>query len=308
MYATFGRENLALTVFVPYDCKNACPFCTSKESYASIRPDVERVKNNMMILLPDYARSIREVVFTGGEPMEDMNILRELVSIVPKAYDIYINTTLTNANLDDFINFVNNIDNIKGVNISRHCETYEEDCRMLHDIAPDEAIDRIHVSVRINCVVHDQNIERVVNRWKGRKVTLNFRKDYTEPANERTLHDPYDDTPIMLARMGCKYVMKTSCNVCDTTEFHLDNFSIRYHKGLARSSVVYDDHIEINDVIIDQSGRIMYDWEECDTRIADKFIKNLVILQTIGSASWDAHHLTYRDMPTMICGSPSPRC
>ena len=28
-----GRGNLAVTVFVPYDCPNHCPFCTSKDDY-----------------------------------------------------------------------------------------------------------------------------------------------------------------------------------------------------------------------------------------------------------------------------------
>ena len=28
-----GRTNLACTIFVPYDCDNNCPFCTSKWMY-----------------------------------------------------------------------------------------------------------------------------------------------------------------------------------------------------------------------------------------------------------------------------------
>ena len=28
-----GRNNLACTIFVPYDCDNNCPFCTSKWMY-----------------------------------------------------------------------------------------------------------------------------------------------------------------------------------------------------------------------------------------------------------------------------------
>jgi len=28
-----GRTNLSATIFVPYDCKNNCPFCTSKADY-----------------------------------------------------------------------------------------------------------------------------------------------------------------------------------------------------------------------------------------------------------------------------------
>ena len=28
-----------VTIFVPYDCKNNCPFCINKEEYASLEPD-----------------------------------------------------------------------------------------------------------------------------------------------------------------------------------------------------------------------------------------------------------------------------
>lgn len=31
-----GRTNLSATIFVPYDCKNNCPFCTSKKDYFDI--------------------------------------------------------------------------------------------------------------------------------------------------------------------------------------------------------------------------------------------------------------------------------
>ena len=28
-----GRSNLSITVFVPWDCENKCPFCTTKSLY-----------------------------------------------------------------------------------------------------------------------------------------------------------------------------------------------------------------------------------------------------------------------------------
>ena len=34
-----GRENLACTIFVPWDCSNNCPFCTSKEMYGRMKDD-----------------------------------------------------------------------------------------------------------------------------------------------------------------------------------------------------------------------------------------------------------------------------
>lgn len=34
-----GRSNLAMTIFVSYDCPNHCPFCTSKEDLILIESD-----------------------------------------------------------------------------------------------------------------------------------------------------------------------------------------------------------------------------------------------------------------------------
>ena len=38
-----GRTNLACTIFVPYDCDNNCPFCTSKWMYreSGMKMDIE---------------------------------------------------------------------------------------------------------------------------------------------------------------------------------------------------------------------------------------------------------------------------
>lgn len=33
-----GRSNLALTIQVPYDCPNTCPFCTAKAKYQKEKP------------------------------------------------------------------------------------------------------------------------------------------------------------------------------------------------------------------------------------------------------------------------------
>ena len=38
-----GRRNLALTVMVPFDCPNNCPFCESKKEYATNRPSLDGV-------------------------------------------------------------------------------------------------------------------------------------------------------------------------------------------------------------------------------------------------------------------------
>ena len=40
-----GRDNFALTIFMPVDCKNGCSFCTSKKDYQINKPDFGKVFN-----------------------------------------------------------------------------------------------------------------------------------------------------------------------------------------------------------------------------------------------------------------------
>ena len=172
MLFSFGRENLALTVFVPYDCRNKCPFCSSKETYRTHRPSMDNVKYQLKRVLTEFDYPIKDVVFTGGEPMADVDGLKELIDLVPLQYNIYINTTFTNRNIDEFVAFVNECSKIKGINIYRHSETYEQDCALLCDIATDDKIAMIQKPVRINCVVKNQNISKVIERWNGTGVHL----------------------------------------------------------------------------------------------------------------------------------------
>lgn len=38
-----GRSNLSCTIFVPWDCKNHCKFCTSKNMYKERTCDMEAI-------------------------------------------------------------------------------------------------------------------------------------------------------------------------------------------------------------------------------------------------------------------------
>lgn len=262
----FGRENLALTIFVPFDCHNNCPFCTSKQTYKTNPPSVNLVKSSVRSFFDDYAFPIKDVVFTGGEPMANIHILSELLDLVPSKYNVYINTTFTNKNLDEFIELVNSVDKIKGINISRHTETYDSDCAMFHDIADDSMIERIQKPVKINCVVGKQDIAQVVSRWENKNVELCFREDYTTMQNdENHLHDPYGIVPIELLRIGYRFHSHSQCNVCDTTRFVKDGNIVSFHKGKQHSSIRHGNDLEINDLIINQEGVFAYDWDSSYT-------------------------------------------
>ena len=281
MNITFGRENLALTVFVPFDCTNNCPFCTSKEVYRMHKPSMHNVKYQLKRFFEKYNYPIKDVVFTGGEPMADVAGLRELIDLVPSKYNIYINTTFTKRNLQGFVNLVNGCDKIKGVNISRHTETYEQDCALLCDIATDEQINMFKKSVRINCVVSNQDIAQVIARWKGTKARLYFRKNFNIEQDFTELHNPYDELTLKLLTIGFKFRSHTQCNVCDTTVFEKEGQIVAYHKGLKNSSILSGEYLEINDLIIDQTGTFTFDWG----------VKNLEIISEL-EVKHKKEHLT----------------
>lgn len=260
-----GRNNLAVTVMVPFDCPNNCPFCESKKEYAKNRPSLDGVVNAVKHIFRDNnTLDIPEVVITGGEPMANILALRKIINAIPSDKDIYINTTCIRHNFDEFVALVNSDPQIKGVNISRHSTTYEEDCKTLHGIVPDEWLSKFEKSVRINCVIKDRKnsfFRSVISRWEGKGVELSFREDFNEMTEEE-LHNPYSHSLPYVATVK-EYLGHTFCKVCDTTSFRSHRgMVIRYHKGLKNTFInLGNDKYEINDIIIRQDGQIFCDWD-----------------------------------------------
>lgn len=258
-----GRNNLALTIMVPFDCPNNCPFCESKKEYAKNRPSLDGVVNAIKHFFRDNnTLNIPEVVITGGEPMANILALRKIINVIPSDKDIYINTTLLKIHFKEFVALVNSDPQIKGINVSRHEATYEEDCRLLHCIAPDGWFRQINKSVRINCVVNNgTNIYDIMDRWEGQRVELSFRENFNA-MTEQDLHNPYSGYLPRLAS-ELEYKGHTQCKVCDTTIFkRRSGLVVRYHKGI-KNTLVYlgNDKWEINDIIIRQDGEIFADWD-----------------------------------------------
>lgn len=250
-----GRNNLAATIFVPYDCKNNCPFCTSKEAYKctdgfsgqAIINSIEKI--NKLPFIPD-------VVFTGGEPFANINGLKQLVSAVDDSKNVFINTTLPIDTASEAIEFINNNKKIKGVNISRHTKKYVQECE-------DRIIGLINKPVNINCVISTgidpKVIEMVIKRWSTMPyLTIKLRADYRNitMANLKTI----DDVVLKLEELGLKYLNSGGCLVCNDDVFSYNGQKISYHRGIECSSVKIGNTTVINDIIIDQRGKISYDW------------------------------------------------
>ena len=82
-----------VTIFVPYDCKNHCPFCINKEEYADMTGfSVEKICDSIRRM--DAITPRCDFVFTGGEPFADLESLQVMLDEIPTTHKIYINTTL----------------------------------------------------------------------------------------------------------------------------------------------------------------------------------------------------------------------
>lgn len=266
-----GRDNLSVTVHVPVDCTNNCKFCTSKKLYKD-GVNFTKVKDQLKLVRNS---TIKEVVFTGGEPTENMMVLRDLIDIVDNK-DVYINTSLPEKNAHEFIEYINDKGCVKGVNISRHCASLEEDGKILNNIAHDIYLKFIKKPVKINVVLNESNIDvekviAILDRWYSvdtgkNKITVSFRADYRK-MDIQSLFDTtgsIDTNLIDFFNIG-EYLDRTYCSVCHTMKFQYANIKFSYHRGLEFTSKKIGNTLEVNDIIISPQGEMYYDWDQSNT-------------------------------------------
>ena len=59
MKKDFPKVGPTVTMFVPYDCNNACPFCVNKKEYRVVKTDAGEV------LLPNFPLTYSDTVEFG---------------------------------------------------------------------------------------------------------------------------------------------------------------------------------------------------------------------------------------------------
>lgn len=261
-----GRSNLACTVFVPFDCNNNCPFCTSKKMYSEMKDkfNIEAIIDLIRNLNSNYA--IKEYVLTGGEPFANLDATKSLIDAMEKR--CFINTTLPIVdNIDEVIDYINTCNKIHGINISRHIGF---DFKGVADIS---IIDKIKKPIRINTVINKNfsfdKFKEFVIKWGSDKRLINLRADYTKL-----------DTTSLKARDEIETILSTEyifngaggCLVCHSSTFIADNCYIQYHRGLMFSSVEMGDKTYVNDVIITPDGKMYKDWDMKDDEKFNEWI------------------------------------
>ena len=248
-----GRKNLACTIFVPFDCDNNCPFCTSKKMYKNIalNPDkiikqIEQLNNNFDIV---------EYVLTGGEPFANLDETKRIIKAMKKR--CFINTTLPLVkNIEEVIDYINSEKKVQGINISRHIG------HEFSGVAGLELINKIKKPIRVNTVINKNfsldEFKKFVEKWGNQMRLINLRADYTKL--DTTSLKARDEIETFLSE---EYLYRGSggCLVCHSSSFEADNCFIQYHRGLMFSSVKLGDKIYVNDVIITPDGNIYKDWD-----------------------------------------------
>lgn len=255
-----GRNNLAATIYVPYDCDNNCPFCTSKIEYRQHFPNIGRIVQALKSLVDNPL--IQDIVFTGGEPLANMTILKMLVDITrKKGKNVFINTTFPKDSHDSLFYLLEE-GNVSGINISRHESSYEQDSKLFYNIAPDWLISKISVPVKINAVVTNVDsfitkLPTIINRWNKPNIRLCIRHDF-RTTTFTNLHTLTDDPILNYLIQNYSFESHTFCDVCDTVNFEE---GISYHRGMEHSSIKMGDTVIVNDIIVFPDGFIAYDWD-----------------------------------------------
>ena len=253
-----------VTIFVPYDCGNNCPFCINKKEYADMTGfSAEAICESIRTM--DAITPECDFVFTGGEPFANLDSLQVMLDAIPRTHKVYINTTLPLLNgvtEDDIVAFAQkNRDKITCINVSRHLVKYVKE-------SGDELIARMPVPVRINCVLfRDYPKDRLVpyiERIQALGRPIQFRFDYTDTTPENL----YDREHDMIYQDLCKVARYTGLDGCRMRcGFHFDynGLELTYHKTLPYSTIVEtgEDGVTYDilyDILIKQTGEIHSDW------------------------------------------------
>ena len=264
-----GRTNLAATIFVPFSCGNSCSFCNTNILYKDFEYDPQYLQNIIYdIEICNSCDAVSEFVITGGEPLMNLDVLKEIIRSCKKK--VFINTSLPIVdNLQECIEYINEEPKIEGINISRHINT-------IHNVktADLDTINMIEKYVRINCIVTEDMLGQKLTDYIYYYATpyrmINLRADY------RTITTDTLKNRDSIARWlldNFKFEYSNNCLVCNSEFYSDEDYAvICYHRGLEHSCVITKDRIYVNDIIIDMHGNIYKDWDMQEDKEFNKML------------------------------------
>ncbi|MEG1657619.1 MAG: 4Fe-4S cluster-binding domain-containing protein [Oscillibacter sp.] len=256
-----------MTIFVPYDCQNHCPFCINKEEYANLDGfSAEKICESiarMHAITPTC-----DFVFTGGEPLANLSALQHMLDQIPTSHNIYINTTLpvsqhqSEADILEFL--AANREKITCLNVSRHMQKYVVESN-------DGLLAQLPVPFRVNCVLYrdypEGDIVPYLERFKKIPgASIQFRFDYTATTPENLYDEESDKILHDLKKIG-RYTGLDGCRMRCGFHFDYNGMELTYHKTLPYSTIVETDPADgvtydvLYDLLIKQTGAIHADWD-----------------------------------------------
>ncbi|WP_222433680.1 4Fe-4S cluster-binding domain-containing protein [Megasphaera hominis] len=256
-----------VTIFVPYNCRNHCPFCINKAEYA--HPEgfsVEKICASIkrMNEITPYC----DFVFTGGEPFANLEALQVMLDEIPATHKVYINTTLPVFEFqseDDIVKFTErNKDKITCINVSRHMQHYVVESN-------DDLLGRLAVPFRINCVLYKDYPARELVPYLDRfykipGASVQFRFDYTATTPDN-LYEEKGDKILHDLKKIATYTGLDGCRMRCGFHFDYKGMELTYHKTLPYSTIVETDPVTgvtyniLYDILIKQTGAIHSDWD-----------------------------------------------
>lgn len=256
-----------VTVFVPYDCNNHCPFCVNKEEYASTEGfSVDNICKSIRQM--DAITPYCDFVFTGGEPFANLDSLQLMLDTVPATHKVYINTTLPVSDCPSEAGVIafteKNRDKISCINVSRHMQRYVEE-------ANDSLFSQLAAPFRINCVLYKnypagQLVPYLERFLHVPGASIQFRFDYTATTPDN-LYDQKDDKILRDLKAIAPYTGLDGCRMRCGFHFDYKGMELTYHKTLPYSTIVERDPVDgvtydiLYDILIKQNGDIHSDWD-----------------------------------------------
>ena len=255
-----------VTVFVPYDCGNHCPFCINKGEYADLTGfSADKICKSIDVM--DAITPQCDFVFTGGEPFADLHTLQKMLDHIPTTHKVYINTTLPvskNHTEEDIVEFTRrNRDKITCINISRHMQRYVVESN-------DSLLSRLEVPFRINCVLYKNYPAEQLTPYLERFLpipgaNIQFRFDYTATTPDN-LYDRENDRILADLQGIARYTGLDGCRMRCGFHFDYKGMELTYHKTLPYSTITETDPADgitydiLYDILIKQNGDIHSDW------------------------------------------------
>lgn len=259
------------TVFVPYDCNNHCPFCINKQEYKDTSKfSLEKIIESLKTINEITPKC--DIVFTGGEPLANLDSLQKMLDVLLDSHNVYINTTFPiqpNVTEKETLDFVErNKSKITCINISRHIQKYVEE-------SPDEIIAKIPTHKRVNCVLYKNynyidKLYEYTERWGKYHIPIQFRFDYTETTPEN-LYEEENDPILQDLKKHFTYIGLDGCRMRNGFHFKYKLKDgtyefMTYHKTLPYSTIVEKDKEDgitydiLYDILIKQTGEFHSDW------------------------------------------------